>query len=289
MPTGVLLCLLVTFPSMAEEARLQRLISQAGAAIARVDRLEVDRLFDEIFALTTGLDPAQDGKPAGLTDAEYEKKLCPYRKAVVALMTEDDIFNRYHEARLVAYRLILSNEDNAPHVLAIINCSQDSGDPVLDSLTMKKGLKWARKLKTEDITEAREMAREYEELIKRYPNTPYLEWLHFFTKSEVDGKRIDSLLEESGQLLNEGLIYQSTLVEKADQGDLTVQLEVASRLETGDKFRQDHRFAYFWYKRARQNGGGKAAQNGLDRLHPQLDWLDHELVEMWLRKKHRPY
>jgi len=286
---GMTLCLFGALPSMADEARLQNLISQAEAALARDDRQSVDRLIDEIYSLTTGLDPALEGKPEHLSNADYEKRLCPFRQATTPLLTAQELEYLHHEMRLAAYSIVQAKEENAPYIQTTIECVQANGEPVPEALALIKGIEWARKLASADINELRAMAQEYEELIQRHPDNQLYEVLNSIIDMHADNHRLDGLTKETHQLLTEGILYQSNLVEKADKGDLALQLEVAHRLETGDKFRQDHRFAYFWYKRALQNGGGEPAQNGLDRLHPQLDWLDHELVDMWLRKKHRPY
>lgn len=279
------LCLLSAFPSMADETRLQHLVSQAKAAISVNDDKAVDRLSDEIYALTTGLDPALEETLEQITSADYQKKFCPYRKAIAPLMTAEDIEYFHHKARFEAFRIVFKKEENAPYVLAIIECVQDNGDPVPESLALKEGIEWARKLEGADASATQTMAQEYELLIQRQPDNQLYQWIYLITVMAVDGHRLDALATGYNKLLSEGLYYQAKLVEKADKGDLVTQLEVALRLETGDKFKQSNRFAYFWYKRALQNGGGESAQNGMERLHPQLDWLDHELVDMWLDRK----
>jgi len=72
---GMLLCLLTALPSFAEEDRLQSLISQAEAAIARNDDEERIRIVDEIFVLTTGLDVKLENFPDSLSAEEYEKRI----------------------------------------------------------------------------------------------------------------------------------------------------------------------------------------------------------------------
>lgn len=290
----IFFCLLIASfigaaPGMADEGRLQDLIAQAKAAIARGDGAQEDRLLDEIYALTTGLDPADAEKAEHFSNAERQRKLCPYRKAIDPLLTADDIEYLHHTMRVAAFTIIAKKEANAAYVQAALGCTQDDGAPVPNALALQEGIEWARKLEAADDAETRVLAREYEDLIQHYPDDQLYQWLRFLIDGKSTELRLAEVLEETQQLLNEGILYQARLVEKADRGDLAVQLEVARRLETGDKFEKDHRFAYFWYTRAQQNGGGDAAQSGLDRLHPQLSWLDHELVDMWLTKKHRPY
>jgi hypothetical protein len=57
---GIVLCLLAALPSMAKEDRLQRLVSQAEAAMARNDDQERHRIINEIYEMTTGLDAEQE-------------------------------------------------------------------------------------------------------------------------------------------------------------------------------------------------------------------------------------
>jgi len=76
------------------------------------------------------------------------------------------------------------------------------------------------------------------------------------------------LRQERKKRYPDGGHFQRNLVEKANKEDLAVQLEVARRLKTNDKFKQNTHFAYYWYKRALQNNGGEEAQNGMDRLLP---------------------
>lgn len=286
----VLLDLLATSPSFANEARLQHLVTQGKAAIARGDHQEEERIINEIFKLTTGLAPDFEETPEHQSNADYQNKLCPYRKAIASLMTDQDILYLHHKSRFAAFRIVYRKEENKPYVLTIIKCTHDNGTPVPDSIALKNGIEWALKIRTADIAELRTMGQEYEKLLKHQPNAQLYQLLDTIIDLEIDGRHLDNLSQQADQLLNEGLFYQARLVEKADKGNLAAQMEVAQRLETGDKFRQDNAAAYFWYKRALDNNGGKAAQSGLDRLLPHLSEIDFLLsIDIWTRNNHRPY
>jgi len=274
---------------MADDVRLQHLVSQAKAAIAREDRQELGRIFDDIYALTTGFDPVFEESPEHLSNPDYQNKLCPYRKATAPLMTTEDIEYLHHKTRIAAFGIVHKKEENAPYVLAIIECVQDNGEPVPEALALREGIKWARKLEAADAAKTQTIAREYDELVKRHPDNQLYQVLSSITNLYVDSRRLDDLAKETNQLRTEDVLYQANLVEKADKGDLAVQLEVARRLESGDKFRQNNHFAYFWYKRALQNGGGEVAQSGMDKLRPLLDEIDLMRVDNWLKKKYHPY
>ena len=266
---------------MAQDARLERLVSQAKAAIARADQQEEDRLYDEIYALTTGLDPTVDGRPEHLSNVEYQRKLCPYRKAIAPLYTDEGIEYTKHEMRLFALQTILLKHENNPYIQAIVDCVQDNGELVLEARGLRDGLVWAKKFNAANNDELQATAQEYGTLTEQYPNYELYLLLVELVDSKVKANRSKLEAKEAKQRLND-MIYQMELVEKADKGDLAAQLEVARRLETGDKFQKNHHFAYLWYSRALQNGGGEAAQSAMDRLRPELSEDDLLLVEIWL-------
>lgn len=289
-------CLWLVFPSQAAQPDVQRLVFQAKAAIAENDRTTVERLFDEILVLTTGLDPTIEETSEHRVNADYQRKLCPYRKATGPLMEATDIEDLFHLTRIAAFGIVKKKAENAPYVLAIIGCVQDNGKPVPDALALINGIKWAQKLEAANAAETQIMAKEYDDLIKRYPEKKLYQWVRTGTGLSAEGYRLKNLSKDLNKRHKDGasdpsklFLFQMELTKKADKGDLGAQLDVAHRLEKGDKFKQNNHFAYFWYKRALQNNGGEAAQSGLDRLLPRLDEIDLRRVENWLQKKYRPY
>lgn len=285
---GILLCLFGALPSMADETRLQHLVSQAEAAIARDDRQAADRLIDEIYELTTGFDASVDGKPENLSKADYEKIICPYRKALVPLLTAEEIEYGRHEMRLFALQTILFNREDHPYVSAILECIHDNGEPALEARALRDGLVWAKKMNAANIDELQIMLQEYEALAKQYPEYELYQLLHENLDFKIDSHRAANESKELKQRLKD-IDFQKELVEKAAKGSLAAQLEVARRLETGDIFKHDNHLAYFWYKLALQNDGREAAQSGIDRLLPHLNEFELEWADWWLKTKHHPY
>lgn len=283
----IIFYLLTGFPSMANETSLQRLLSQAEEALADNDRKTVGRLTKEIYELMTGFDPSQ-GKPEHISIEDYRNRVCLFLKATDSLMTVQDIENLHHEMRPVALMFVLANDDHHPYVQAITECIQDNGTPVPGAIALKEGIEWALKLEAADIVEKQVMAREYEELFERHPENQVYQQLNLIIRLSVDKTVAKARANESKQRL-EALTYRRSLAEKANKGDVSAQLEVALRLETGDKFEQNSMFAYYWYKRAEQNGGGEEAQKGLVRLLPRFNEIDLMRIENMIEKKHLMY
>ena len=281
----MMICLVFVSPSLADEARLQSLITQAKAAIERDDYEETERIGNEIYALTTGLDPSGDGEASNLSKADYQKRVCPYRKAIAPFRTHQDVKHRLHQKRVSALRIVGEHEENSPYVLATLECVQDNGEPVLEALALKKGIEWAQKLYAADTAGTQKIIQEYEELIRKHPNNQLYPLIKEAINRHIEKRHRD----EKFQRYMESRLFQEKLVEKAHKGNLSAQLEVARRLETGDKFKQSHHYAYFWYIRASQNGGGEVAQSGLDRLLPHLDEIDLMRVDNWIKKKYSFY
>lgn len=286
---GVSLCFLITSPSMAEELSVQQLVSQAEIAIARGNPEDIDDLFDKIYVRTTGLAPSVKGWPEHLSDVEYQNKLCPYRKAVAPLYLPEDIEYFHHKMRLTAIGIIQAKEENALFIQAIIGCTLENGEPVPEAKALKDGLSWVKKLKTANDDEVQVVVKAYKKLAKQNPQNLVYMALAGIADFPILDRKIERLLQKAKKMRTEGLLYQAKLVEKADKGNLDAQLKVAHRLETGDKFRQDNAAAYFWYKRAQQNGGGEAAQSGIKRLLPQLEDTDFISIEIWTKNNLRPY
>lgn len=284
----IIVCLLAAFPGMADEARLQSLISQAQEAIARNDDAERSRIVGEIYELTTGRDAKFGKSTESLSGEEYEKRTCLYHKAIAPLRTREELERIGHEERFYAYFAIQQGEADAESLRNRLECVQDNGEPVPEAMALREGLAWAKRLHRSDIAETKAVAQEYEALGKRYPGNERYRWFHHMIDSLVDRKRAELEREKSNRRF-EISAFRTTLAEKANKGDVAAQLEIARRLETGDRFSLSFHFAYYWYKRAQQNGGGEEAQKGLNRLLPQLTEVDLMLVKNWIEKKYVMY
>lgn len=104
-----------------------------------------------------------------------------------------------------------------------------------------------KKLKAANMDEAREMAREYEELFEQYPNRRIYMGVHIYI-SVADLIRRETYegiaAKNAGQFSEEDLRFQWDLVKSAHSGDLASQLELAKHLEAGDRFIQGNAKAY---------------------------------------------
>jgi len=252
--------------------------------IARNNEAERDRIFSEIFEQTTGQDAKLETLRDSLSPEEYEKRACLYFKATAPLHTQEELEHLGHEARIDAYRFITLEKTETNALRIRMKCVQDTGDPVPEAKALREGFAWAKRLHESDIAETNSVAQEYEALSKRHPGNEMYQWFHFLMSSLVDQKRAKRDREESMRDL-EISTFRMTLAQQANRGDVAAQLEIARHLETGNKFEQNTHFAYYWYKRAQQNGGGEEAQKGMDRLLPPLTEIDLMRVKHWLEDK----
>ncbi len=265
------------------------LVEKAKKAIAQNDLERSGQLINEIYEMTTGLDAKEEIPIKDLATLDIQIRLCPYRQAMAPLHTTQVLERLHHQMRIVAFGIVKDKEENAPNVRAIIDCVQDNGEPVPEAKALRDGLVWAKKLHAANIEEVRAMGREYEALVERYPEDLFYDILNKSIDDKISKIRKEEERQEWKKRYPKGIGFQARLVVKAGKGDLAAQLEVAHRLETGNKFPQDNAMAYFWYKRARQNDGGEAAQTGMDRLFPHLSEFDFWLIDMWIEEGIRPY
>ncbi len=273
------------------------LVEQAKKALAQNDIEERDRIVDKIFKLTTGLELPFERVPETLSADEIEKRICTYKKVTAQLYTPEELELLRHETRFRSYIVLFIKRDTGIQIRGRsefesmqirMECIQDNGEPVPEARALRDGQAWAMRLNESSIADAQTIAQEYEALLKHRPDEERYRWFHMMTGLIVNAKRSKHNLEESIQRVKLSS-YRAELAEKADDGDVTVQLELARRLETGDKFEQNKLYAYYWYKRAHLNGGGKEAQEGLDRLLPGFDEIDLIRIEVLLDDKYRPY
>ncbi|MBT7138335.1 MAG: hypothetical protein HN889_10755 [Rhodospirillaceae bacterium] len=207
---------------------------------------------------------------------------------MASLLTKQDLEHLHHQMRIPAFVLVEEN-DFPPYVRGIINCVQDNGEPVPEAKALRDGLSWAKKLHAATVEEIRVMGREYETLLERHPDNVNYDILNSFINSKIKEIHWEKEHQEWKKRYPEGLGFQTNLVNKAHKGDLAAQLKLARRLEIGHNFRQSNAMAYFWYKRALQNGGGDVAQTGTDRLFPHLSVADFLNIEIWTEGNFRPY
>lgn len=266
------------------------LIDKAKTALAQHDEKTFDRLTDRIFERITGFSASASPAPEDVSDDEYIQRMCSYDRLTERIYTLEHFNVVRHQMALTAYLVVREDKENDVTIRAMTECISDDGRPTIRAQFMRDGIAWIKTFQAANTEQALSMAQDIEALAANHPNTTQLATLANLVRYDARQKqKADrSKTDYDERRVNE-LTYQTDFIEKAHYGDLDAQLEVARRLETGDKFDQNNRFAYFWYKRALQNGGGETAQTALDRLAPQLDWFDLELVDMWLSKNHRPY
>ena len=265
------------------------LIENAERALAQNDLERSQQLINEIYELTTGLDAEEEVPGKDRTTPDIQKRLCPFRQAMAPLLTNKRLEHLHHQMRIVAFGVVKDKEENAPYVRAIIECVLDNGEPVPEAKALREGLSWAKTLHAANIEEARAMGREYEALLERHSDNIIYDVLNMFISGKIDDIHWEEKRREFKKRYPEGILFKGELIEKAHKGDLAAQLEVADRLETGNIFQQNNAMAYFWYQRAVKNGGGEAAQAGMDRLFPHLSVADFASIDIWTRNDHRPY
>jgi len=285
---GMMSCLLFVFPSLADEAQLQRLVSQAKESLADHDEKAFNGLMDQLFEHITGFSALSSQLPKGISDNQYIQKMCDYARVSNQILTHEILDAMRHQTGLMAYSVVLDGEESDLYIRAMTDCVFEDGRPVPTAQFMRDGIAWAKTFQAANAEQAMSMAEDKVALASKNPQIKELATLSKLVLYDAkDKERNASTKNETPEMDN--TIYHASLIDKADKGDLVAQLDVAHRLETGDKFEQNNRFAYFWYKRALQNKGGKAAQSGMDRLLPHLEKFDFMLIDMWFEKKHRPY
>lgn len=274
-----------------EQRSIAELVEAAKQAKDRQDDKLSEKITGQIYERITGADPLTGETPEGVTSTEFHERLCTYRKITSSLHTPSDIDFLRHVWRQFAHGLVRESEIAAPF-RAFMSCAHDNGDLVPEAKALRDGVSWAKKLKAANMDEAREMAREYEELFEQYPNRRIYMGVHIYI-SVADLIRRETYegiaAKNAGQFSEEDLRFQWDLVKSAQSGDLASQLELAKHLEAGDRFIQGNAKAYYWYKRVLQNGGGQSAQSAMDRLHPQLSEFDLGYISFWTKLDSDPF
>ncbi len=291
----ILFCVFVLSSTGTSDELEQRPIAELVEAARQAKDQRDDKKFDEItgqiYERVTGADALTREVPEGVTPAEFDERLCTYRKVTSFLYTPSEIEFLRHMWRYFAYGVAPESE-GFKQLQRHMSCVNDNDELVPEAKAMRDGFHWVKKLKAATIDEAREMAREYEALFEKYPDRRQYRGVRIYT-SLADLIRREtyegSSAKASVQFSDEELQFQWDLVQSADNGELAAQIELADRLETGDRFIQGNAKAYFWYKRALQNGGGQSTQNAIDRLHPRLSEFDLALVDYWTEQNNDPY
>jgi len=268
-----------------QQRPIAELVEAARQAKERQDDKKFDEITGQIYERITGADFSAPEIPEGATPAEFDERLCTYRKVISPLFTQSQIELLRHSWRIISYGMAPETTESTLF-RALLSCTYDNGEPVLEAKAARDGLSWAKKLNEANLEEAREMAREYRVLFEKYPDDEI-----YISLADIIRKVIEEgLLEKpAGGVSDEELQFQWDLVQSAREGDLSAQMELAQRLEAGDRFIQGNAKAYFWYKRALQNGGGQPAQTAMERLHPRLSEFDLALVDYWTKFKSDPY
>jgi len=268
-----------------DQRPIAELVEAARQAKDRQDDKKFDEVITQIYRRVTGFDISILEIPEGVTHAEFDERICAYRKVISPLHTPSEIDILRHSARLLGYSLITSEEEN-PHYRALMSCAHDNGELIPFGKALREGKIWARRLQSASRDEAREMTQEYEDLLGKHPGNRFYKDIIQLIRKVTDK---DGSANEVQRFNDDDQKFQWNLVQTAHNGDLSAQMDLAQRLEAGDRFIQGNAKAYFWYKRALQNGGGQPAQTAVGRLYPQLSKLDLGYISFWTGLNSDPY
>ena len=263
------------------------LIEQAKKALAEEDEKTFDDLLGQLFVRITGFQGSSSAMPEGVSDDLYIQRMCEYDRVADPITTPELRDVMRHQLALIAYSVVHEGSENHVSIRAVTECVHEDGHPTATTLMMRDGIAWAKALRGANAEEALKMVKAKEALASKHPRIRELALLAKLSRYDAEDKKKVEL--KKGVKPTERIFPKAILVDKADRGDLASQLEVARRLETGDKFQQDNAMAFFWYTRALKNGGGEAAQAAMDRLLPHLDAGHLMSIDIWTRRGHRPY
>ncbi|MBF0246697.1 MAG: hypothetical protein HQL36_01275 [Alphaproteobacteria bacterium] len=265
------------------------LIDAVKRAISDNDDETYEISVDQLFERITGFPSSSSAKPAYVSENEFMERMCAFFRIRDPLLTPQRLEDMRHHSALMADSAIGLKRTDDLLFRSMLECMYEDGRPTPTSVAMRDGMAWSWKLSTATFDEAQSMERDYAALMAAHPDNMNYKFLHLTIALRLDEIRLDALTVQNRKLFDEGPLFRVDLIEKAHGGDLRAQLEVARRLETGNRFRQHNAMAYFWYTRALNNGGGEVAQAGLDRLHSLLTPGDFFSIDIWTRNNHRPY
>lgn len=268
----------------SDQLSVQELAHKAKAAFDTRDEETFKVLLERIFQRIAGFPYSLPHVPLGMSDDDYIEKRCEFDRVTQNIFSTE-FWDKYrYEVDLIAFAAVRDGKEQSVLTRAMTNCRFADGELTKTSQFMLDGIAWAKKFQAADAGQALRMAQDKKALAEQNPKIIELDILATMVELHVQDKQKTGRPERSGEFSP-----QATLVDKADKGDLSAQLEMAHRLEIGDHSRQDNAMAYFWYKRALNNGGGEAAQSGLDRLLPRLTDIDTLSINIWTKNNHRPY
>ena len=263
------------------------LIEQAKKALAEEDGKTYEEIIVQIFERITGFPASTSERPEGVSEELFNDKVCEFDRVFERIFTTDRLIDTL---AITAFSLVMQGQEGkVDDVILATDCVRGNGRKSATNYLLREGIAWAKNLKTASPDEVRFLEQKYEALVKQHPQNEFYMVRAKIAREQGFINRMEAKKKEPKTRFLEEIEYQVKLVAKAYLGDLVKQLEVARRLETGDKFRQNNAKAYFWYKRALQNGGGETAQSGMDRLFPQLSMDDLATVEVWIENNGRPF
>lgn len=262
------------------------LVERAREALAKGDEKAYLALVERLFERAAEME-LSSAPPEGMREKGRKESLCEYSWALERILSSERVIE---SLAISAFSLVRQGkEERAGEMIWATECVREGGRKPSTRSLLRDGITWAKKVQAADAEKAEALAREYETLAKRHPQDELYRLRAWIAREQASFNSAEARKKEFNSRTSEETAYQVTLVARAYLGDLAKQLEVARRLETGDKFRQDDAKAFFWYQRALRNGGGEAAQTGMDRLFPRLSEEDLAAVQVWADSDGRPY
>ena len=291
--SSLVLCVLFSASANAEglsQSTVPVLIDKAKAALVADDMQTFDDLLMQLFERITGI-PAQASEiPDGMSDDEFVKRYCDYDRLTEPLFTPKHLELLRYDLALTGYAAVSLERDGDVYIRSMAQCVFNDGQPTRRAQFMQDGIAWAKTFKAANAAQAQGLAQEIVSLAAKHPDIDQLAILADMVRIAAEEKQdAEQSKANDDERRMARLGDQIDLVGRADKGSLSAQLEVARRLETGNKFRQDFAMAYFWYQRAFNNSGGKIAQAGMDRILFQLTDVDFIKIDVWTRRHHRPF
>ena len=254
------------------------LVEQAKKALIEQDEKKFKDVSDHLFERVTGFPATTSQIPEDLSDEDYIKRMCAYTEIIEPVFTQELLDVMRHQSALMAYSTVLDGTENDITIRGITDCTHEDGRPLATAQFMRDGIAWAKTFQSANAAQAQAMAQGVQARAEQNPQIRELAILAKLVGYHAQDKQ-DARHQKPAN--NKHVTPTRSLVSKAHKGDLTSQMELARRLETGDHASTKIPSAYFWYERARKNGGGEAAQAGLNRLLPKLSQDDLWRVDLW--------
>lgn len=274
----------------SDQTLISTLVENAKRAFAKKDVKSAEGFVAQLFERTTGFEASAPEPPEGVSEIIYAEKMCTFNQLVERIYIPEHMDYMWRHAALTAYFVVQKGAERAPSTLAMTECRYENGRLSLTARLVRKGIAWAKKLIATSADEARAIEQEYKAMSEQHPDEPMYGAFAFIASIHVIRNHVESAIQDASPLpVAEETVSQEKLVANADKGVIADQLEVARRLETGSRFRQNNAKAYFWYKRALKDGGGGVAKAGMDRILPHLTEREISYIYLWIEKGLRPY